>query len=80
MPKKKTKRTSSSKTKSGSSTENAVEQNGPIPQGFGTVTPYLVVKGAAQAIEFYKSAFGALGAGTCRGCEDSYAAGQPVLG
>ena len=31
----------------------------PIPDGYGTVTPYLVVKGAAEAIEFYKKALGA---------------------
>lgn len=31
----------------------------PIPDGFHTVTPHLVCKGAAQAIEFYKKAFGA---------------------
>ena len=31
----------------------------PIPAGYHTVTPYLIVKGAAQAIEFYKRAFGA---------------------
>jgi PhnB protein len=31
----------------------------PIPQGFHTVTPYITVKGAAQAIDFYKRAFGA---------------------
>jgi uncharacterized glyoxalase superfamily protein PhnB len=30
-----------------------------IPQGFHTVTPYLIVKGAAAAIEFYERAFGA---------------------
>ena len=30
-----------------------------IPEGYHTVTPYLSVKGAAQAIEFYKKAFGA---------------------
>jgi PhnB protein len=30
-----------------------------IPDGYRTVTPYLTVKGAAQAIEFYKRAFGA---------------------
>jgi PhnB protein len=30
-----------------------------IPDGYHTATPYLIVKGAAQAIEFYKSAFGA---------------------
>jgi PhnB protein len=31
----------------------------PIPEGYHTVTPHLVVKGASQAIEFYKKAFGA---------------------
>ena len=31
----------------------------PIPQGFTTVTPYLAIEGAAQAIDFYKQAFGA---------------------
>jgi PhnB protein len=31
----------------------------PIPEGFHTVTPYLCVKDAAGAIEFYKEAFGA---------------------
>ena len=32
----------------------------PIPQGFHTVTPFLVCAGAADAIEFYKKAFGAV--------------------
>jgi PhnB protein len=31
----------------------------PVPEGFHTLTPHLVVKGASQAIEFYKKAFGA---------------------
>jgi PhnB protein len=31
----------------------------PIPDGYHTVTPYLIVKGAAAALEFYKKAFGA---------------------
>ena len=31
----------------------------PIPEGFHTLTPYLIIKGAAQAIDFYKRAFGA---------------------
>lgn len=30
-----------------------------IPDGYTAVTPYITVKGAAQAIEFYKKAFGA---------------------
>ena len=31
----------------------------PIPKGFRTITPCLTVAGAAEAIEFYKRAFGA---------------------
>jgi len=32
----------------------------PIPEGYHTVTPYLICDGASQAIEFYKKAFGAV--------------------
>jgi len=32
----------------------------PIPEGFHSVTPYLVVRDAARALDFYKRAFGAL--------------------
>lgn len=31
----------------------------PIPQGHHSITPYLIIKGASQAIDFYKRAFGA---------------------
>jgi PhnB protein len=31
----------------------------PIPDGYHSVTPYLIIKGASDAIEFYKKAFGA---------------------
>ena len=31
----------------------------PIPEGYHSITPYLIIKGAAEAIEFYKKAFGA---------------------
>jgi len=31
----------------------------PIPDGYHSVTPYLYIKGAANAIEFYKQAFDA---------------------
>ncbi len=31
----------------------------PIPDGYHSVTPYLIVKGAASAIDFYKKAWGA---------------------
>jgi PhnB protein len=31
----------------------------PTPEGYHSVTPYLFIKGAASAIEFYKNVFGA---------------------
>jgi PhnB protein len=31
----------------------------PIPEGYHAITPYLCVKGASHAIDFYKKAFGA---------------------
>ena len=31
----------------------------PVPEGYHLVTPYLCIKGASEAIEFYKSAFDA---------------------
>ena len=32
----------------------------PIPEGYHSLTPYLIVYGAAEAMEFYKKAFGAV--------------------
>ncbi len=32
----------------------------PIPDGYHTATPYLIVKGGASALEFYAEAFGAI--------------------
>jgi PhnB protein len=31
----------------------------PVPEGYHTVTPYLIIRDAARAIEFYKKVFGA---------------------
>lgn len=31
----------------------------PVPEGYHSVTPYLVIQGAAAALEFYKKVFGA---------------------
>jgi PhnB protein len=31
----------------------------PVPDGYHSVTPYLIIKGASRAIDFYKTAFGA---------------------
>ena len=30
-----------------------------VPEGYSTITPYLIIKGAAKAIEYYKTVFGA---------------------
>jgi PhnB protein len=32
----------------------------PIPDGYPNITPYLSIKGAAEAIDFYRRAFGAV--------------------
>jgi PhnB protein len=39
----------------------------PIPEGYHSVTPYLTVRDAARAIEFYKNAFGAKEKGVMKG-------------
>lgn len=39
----------------------------PIPEGYHTITPYLTVRNAAKAIEFYKQAFGAQSRGVMTG-------------
>ncbi|MBP2683733.1 MAG: hypothetical protein H6Q79_1772, partial [Deltaproteobacteria bacterium] len=31
----------------------------PIPEGYHSITPYLTVRGADRAIDFYRRAFGA---------------------
>lgn len=31
----------------------------PIPDGYHAITPYLIIQGAAQALDFYQKAFGA---------------------
>jgi PhnB protein len=38
-----------------------------IPEGYHTLTPYLTVRDAARAIEFYKQAFGAVERGVTKG-------------
>jgi PhnB protein len=39
----------------------------PIPEGYHTLTPYMTVRNAARAIEFYKQAFGAVEKGVMKG-------------
>src|SRR5579872_6911700 len=50
----KTKKVTAKKT-----VKRKVKKVAPIPKGFHTVTPYLIVNGGMRAIEFYKKAFGA---------------------
>ena len=38
-----------------------------IPQGYHTITPFMTVRDAARAIEFYKQAFGAKERGVMKG-------------
>jgi PhnB protein len=38
----------------------------PIPEDYGTVTPYVIVKGEARFIDFLKEAFGAVERGRVR--------------
>jgi PhnB protein len=39
----------------------------PIPEGYHTLTPFLTVRNAERAIEFYKQAFGAQARGVAKG-------------
>lgn len=39
----------------------------PIPEGYRTLTPHLIVKGLPKAVEFYKKAFGAVAKEVCDG-------------
>jgi len=40
--------------------KKVVKKVQPIPKGYSSITPYLAIRGAAEAIEFYKKAFGAM--------------------
>ncbi len=39
--------------------KKALKKVAPIPKGYAAVTPYLIVKNAANALKFYQQAFGA---------------------
>jgi PhnB protein len=39
--------------------KTAKKKVSPIPKGYSVITPHLVIKGAAQALDFYRQAFGA---------------------
>src|SRR6202035_4538885 len=46
-------------TSSAHSEEKTMSKVSYIPKDYNSVTPYLVINGAAQAIEYYKKVFGA---------------------
>lgn len=52
----------------------------PIPEGYHTVTPYLAVGDAAQAIEFYQRAFGATERGRMPGPDGKIAHAEIQIG
>jgi PhnB protein len=52
----------------------------PIPDGYHTVTPYLIVKDAAGAIDFYKKAFGAEEIMRCPGPDGRIAHAEVKIG
>lgn len=45
--------------KSSIKTKNAKAKVQPIPKGYASITPYLIVKGAEKALDFYKRGLGA---------------------
>jgi PhnB protein len=57
----------------------------PIPEGYHSVTPYLIIKGAAGALDFYKKAFGARelfrmeGPGGCVGHAEIKIGDSPIM-
>lgn len=61
-PKKKTagiKKKTVTKSKKVTKTKIKTKKVSPIPKGYHTVTPYLIVNGGVAAVAFYKKAFGA---------------------
>lgn len=52
----------------------------PIPEGMHSVTPHLVCDGAAEAIEFYKKAFGAKEGGRAPGPDGKLMHAQIMIG
>jgi PhnB protein len=51
-----------------------------IPKGYHTITPFMTVRDAARAIEFYKQAFGAKERGVMKGPEGKVMHAELVIG
>jgi len=52
----------------------------PIPDGYHSITPYLTVRDAARAIEFYKQAFGAKERGLMKGPDGKVMHAELMIG
>lgn len=52
----------------------------PIPEGYHTITPYMTVRDAERAIEFYKQAFGATDRGTMKGPDGKVMHAELLIG
>src|SRR6202163_3385293 len=52
----------------------------PIPEGYHTLTPFLTVRDAVRAIEFYKEAFGAKERGVMKGPDGKVMHAELVIG
>jgi uncharacterized glyoxalase superfamily protein PhnB len=52
----------------------------PIPDGYHTLTPYMTVRDAARAIEFYKQAFGATDRGVMKGPDGKIMHAELMIG
>lgn len=52
----------------------------PIPDGYHSLTPYLTVRDAARAIEFYKQAFGATERGVMKGPDGKVMHAELMIG
>ncbi len=52
----------------------------PVPDGYHTLTPFLTVRDAARAIEFYKNAFGAVDRGAMKGPDGKIMHAEMVIG
>ncbi len=51
-----------------------------IPKGYHTLTPYMTVRDAARAIEFYKQAFGAVEKGVMPGPDGKIMHAELIIG
>ena len=52
----------------------------PVPDGYHTLTPFLTVRDAAGAIEFYKNAFGAQERGAMKGPDGKIMHAEMMIG